>query len=309
MKENNTYHENTGSNNLPNSLRVNPFIVPDNYFNELPSRILFQVKLEEIKGKDTAGFSTPEGYFDTLESQLISNIKIDGLREGEGFQVPQGYFDKLDDQVMAQVKIDQLQDGLTEVPQGYFENLADRIMAKVDQVELPIAKQEDGFAVPEGYFAESEDSIMASIAVEKLKATVGEDGFGVPAGYFNTLENAILDQVNEPKVIQMPAAKKDANQGGGFRKYAWISAVAAACVSIFVAVNTFNADPNNESKENSLALNEIPEEEILNYLSSYSDASDISEFAEYIYEPQDESTTVGSGIDAEDLKEYLNYTL
>lgn len=309
MKEYNTYHENTGSNHLPNSLRVNPFIVPDNYFNELPEKILSQVKLEQLKGEQNTGFTTPEGYFDTLESQLISNIKFDGLREGDNFQVPEGYFVEMEDQLMAQIAIDKFQsEQEQEVPQGYFEGLTDRIMARVQEDEHSLAPMEDGFTVPEGYFAKAEEHMMASIAVEKLKATVEADGFEVPQGYFDQLEDRILDQVNDTKIIQMPAATKDANHGSSKRKYAWLGGVAAASVAIFLTWNSFNQDQPQFSKENSVALNEIPKEEILNYLSSYSDASDISEFAEYIYEPED-SKQIGSGIDDEDLELYLNYTL
>ena len=57
-----------------------------------------------------------------------------------------------------------------------------------------------------------------------------------------------------------------------------------------------------------MTLHQIPEEEIINYLSSYGDPSDLDYYVEYIDQPE-ESIEVGAGIAVEDLENYLNYTL
>lgn len=51
MKENNTYHEGMEANNLPDSLRVNPFDVPEGYFKDLHESLISQVKLESLQKK------------------------------------------------------------------------------------------------------------------------------------------------------------------------------------------------------------------------------------------------------------------
>lgn len=307
MKENNTYFENTGSNNLPNSLRVNPFIVPDNYFDALTEQLQARINLDTISEKQDQGFTIPERYFDNLTSQVISAIKIEHLKEEDAFATPENYFDKLTEQVMAQTSIDALNTALPAVPDGYFDGLSDRILEKVTAAELPVMSKEDGFTVPEGYMEQSEDAIMAHIAVQELKETVSTDGFEVPQGYFESLNARILDRIQEPQVIQMPN-RQPARSTNPFKKYAWFSAATAACVAAIIAVGNYNSDDRNLVTATTTSLEEIPDDEIIRYLSNYSDASDLAEFAEYIYEPKD-SKGIGSEIADEELENYLNYAL
>ncbi len=312
MKENNTYYDNMESNNLPDSLRVNPFIVPDNYFNEQTNRLLFFAKLDRTSKDQRAGFTVPEGYFEQLSEQTLAQAKIDQLHAESGLAVPADYFTDLSDRILAQVQIDQLQEEQFTVPQGYFEDLSQNIMAKVEEEKLRNLVQEPGFSVPEGYFETATDDIFASIAVADLKEQVQTDGFAVPTGYFEGLSTSILDQVHDKKVISMPSAQPQATEGKKVKRIAWIGAAAAACVAAFVGVYTVTNNPEQglsaQATAHAVSLDDIPEEEILNYLSSYSDGSDLGYYAEYIYEPVD-SDGIGSQIDDKELEEYLNYTL
>ncbi len=311
MKENNTYYENLGGNQLPNSLRVNPFIVPENYFEKLAERSLFFAKLDQISDTGKIGLSTPKGFFEEQESQLLGQIKIDQYQSVDSFTVPEQYFDQMSDQILAQVQIDGIKEmEETEVPAGYFENLTDRILNRIEEEELSLEIAEPGFTVPEGYFEDADNQIMASIYTEELKSQVQTEGFEVPAGYFENMSNAILDKVQDKKVIQLPS--RDESKTSDSRKkgkvYAWLTSAAAACVAAVIGVSVYNSDNNQPMQTEKLSLNEIPEDEIINYLSNYSDASDLEYYAEYIYQPE-ESKGVGSGIDEEVLEDYLNYTL
>lgn len=311
MKENNTYYENLGGNQLPNSLRVNPFIVPENYFEKLAERSLFFAKLDQISDTGKIGLSTPKGFFEEQESQLLGQIKIDQYQSVDRFTVPEQYFDQMSDQILAQVQIDGIKEmEETEVPAGYFENLTDRILNRIEEEELSLEIAEPGFTVPEGYFEDADNQIMASIYTEELKSQVQTEGFEVPAGYFENMSNAILDKVQDKKVIQLPS--RDESKTSDSRKkgkvYAWLTSAAAACVAAVIGVSVYNSDNNQPMQTEKLSLNEIPEDEIINYLSNYSDASDLEYYAEYIYQPE-ESKGVGSGIDEEVLEDYLNYTL
>ncbi|WP_156305948.1 hypothetical protein [Sphingobacterium endophyticum] len=311
MKENNTYYENLGDNQLPNSLRVNPFIVPENYFEKLAERSLFFAKLDQISDTGKIGLSTPKGFFEEQESQLLGQIKIDQFQSVDSFTVPEQYFDQMSEQILAQVQIDGIKEmEETEVPAGYFENLTNRILNRIEEEELSLEIAEPGFTVPEGYFEDADNQIMASIYSEELKSHVQTEGFEVPAGYFENMSNAILDKVQDKKVIQLPS--RDESKTSDSRKkgkvYAWLTSAAAACVAAVIGVSVYNSDNNQPMQTEKLSLNEIPEDEIINYLSNYSDASDLEYYAEYIYQPE-ESKGVGSGIDEEVLEDYLNYTL
>lgn len=311
MKENNTYYDNMEGNNLPDSLRVTPFIVPDNYFNEQTNRLLFLAKLDSTSKDQRAGFEVPESYFDELSEQIMSQVKIDQFQQHEGFEVPAGYFADLNDRIMQHVQIDQLQEEQFTVPEGYFTNLSDSIMAKVSEDNLQEQVKESGFEIPDQYFETSTDQIMASIAVDDLKSKVQTDGFSVPMGYFDKLTKSILDEVEDKKVIQMPQPTPTTGRKKS-RPVIWIGAAAAACVAAFVGVSTYNSDPNNVNSAATVAnaqqvsLDEIPEDEIISYLASHSDGTDLAYYAEYIYEPE-ESAAIGSQIDDKDLEEYLNY--
>jgi len=311
MKENNTYYENLGDNKLPNSLRVNPFIVPENYFEKLAERSLFFAKLDQISDTGKIGLSIAKGFFEQQESQLLGQIKIEQYKNAENFKVPDQYFDQLSNQILAQVHIDgvkKLEE--EEVPKGYFDNLTARILNRIEEEELSLEIAEPGFTAPEGYFEQADDQIMASIYTEELKSKVETEGFEVPSGYFEQMSNAILEKVQDKKVILMPS--RDESKTSDSRKrgkvYAWFTSAAAACIAAVIGVSVYNTDNNQPLVTEKMSLNDIPEEEIINYLSNYSDASDLEYYAEYIYQPE-ESKGVGSGIDKEVLEDYLNYKL
>ncbi len=162
MKENNTYHDGKGGFSLPESLRVNPFIVPQGYFDTLSSNIRSQIRVEKLNIRENKGFSVPEGYFEGLQHSILSEVKLTSYKDKSSFEVPEGYFDALEDSIRSQVKLDTLRETTTfSIPEGYFENLHERIRTKIVESEWKEKVTDSGFAVPDGYFAQLTQEISA----------------------------------------------------------------------------------------------------------------------------------------------------
>ena len=87
--------------------KINPFSVPDGYFNTLPEQINSQLFLAELHpGNATGKFTVPDGYFENLSEHIESRISVEKLREelsGNSFTVPEGYFDKLKNRINEQI--------------------------------------------------------------------------------------------------------------------------------------------------------------------------------------------------------------
>jgi len=112
---------------------VNPFAVPDNYFENLKENISARVRIEPILSQNK--FEVPDGYFDTLEERIASATRLDKLREempSDGFNVPADYFDSLSENLQTRIAIEQAIEKGNEftVPEDYFSQLEDTILAK-----------------------------------------------------------------------------------------------------------------------------------------------------------------------------------
>jgi hypothetical protein len=92
--------------NLSRLPKVNPFAVPEQYFDNLSERICASVFVEDLKA-DAGVFEAdvPEGYFESLQDEITAKIMLDALNlpKQEGFAVPQGYFDKINDNILSKV--------------------------------------------------------------------------------------------------------------------------------------------------------------------------------------------------------------
>ena len=92
--------------NLSRLPKVNPFAVPEQYFDDLTERICASVFVEELKA-DAGVFEAdvPEGYFESLQDEITAKITLDALNlpKQEGFAVPQRYFDKINDNILSKV--------------------------------------------------------------------------------------------------------------------------------------------------------------------------------------------------------------
>jgi hypothetical protein len=276
MKENNTYHQHSEGDNLPEYLRVNPFIVPEGYFDHLESKIL-------------------------LHLNPIHNLAI----QKETFQVPEGYFDDLQSRILATAKLEQLTPSIPEgsftVPNQYFETLQDRISSRIAEEKLREEVNTDGFQVATGYMDELTQSIMANISLEQMTGGVTKDGFAVPADYFDKL-SIDLKRAIAPEEKTTPVRRLNNSN--------WVRYVAAACIVAVLGIGTFFGlrQPTDSTMASEATLSNISDDEIMNYLAATSNGDDMVYFTKYIYQP-DDAEGVGKQIDKEDLEEYLNYTL
>ena len=103
MKENNTYDEGMEANNLPDSLRVNPFDVPEGYFKDLHESLISQVKLESLQKKN---LDVPVGYFEKLQQNILSKVSEEKLKDQvktDGFSHPDHYFSSLQNDILIKV--------------------------------------------------------------------------------------------------------------------------------------------------------------------------------------------------------------
>lgn len=134
MKEENTYYDGIDGLNLPGSLRVNPFVVPEDYFSHLTERIAFHVKTEKYRDAAPAAWRVPPGYFEELSDKILVQTKIDQAEKSEAFHVPVAYFDGLSERMQRRVFEEKLKEQVPadgfNVPEGYQEMLRDKILAQ-----------------------------------------------------------------------------------------------------------------------------------------------------------------------------------
>ncbi len=121
----------------------NPFLVPENFFEEQEECIHSAIYADELKLKiPSAGFTVPDGYFEKMQEQILSVIQLEGLRPAnEPLVKSDQFFDEQQSIIAARIKINEftaLGSGFT-VPENYFEGLSDRINKKtgIKEVQKP----------------------------------------------------------------------------------------------------------------------------------------------------------------------------
>ena len=134
MKEKHTYQHSDTPGHLPEGLRVNPYTVPDGYFENLSQQTLRKCR----DGEPAQGsWGVPDGYFEQLTDSITAKIaeqKLKALVSEPGFTVPDGYFEGLGQLLAAEGKLRGKVAGAGfTVPQGYFDTLPDRIGEQTQQ--------------------------------------------------------------------------------------------------------------------------------------------------------------------------------
>lgn len=274
MKEDNTYYDGMDGLNLPGSLRVNPFVVPEHYFDKLSSSVLSQARLDRLSNAEKTGFTVPEFYFSQLTDNIQLHIKMEQHRDAThgGWDIPKGYFNDLSDKILSQTRLEAVaKHEEFDVPMGYFENLSERIQTKIFEVKLKEQAPADGFTIPEDYPAILQDRIIAQ--------TLGK-----------ARQKTIVRRLN-------------------FNK--WIQYVAAACVALVIGIASYNSINNGTQASFSEShLTSIPDDEIINYLSALNDSHDILYIMECIdHDHSHDSDGICTHVKENDIEDYLNYAL
>lgn len=315
MKEKNTYNQELGSNNLPDSLRVNPFLTPKNFFLEQESHILNQIKIDQkiidLAAKENDNL---DNYFDKLEDSIFAKITESELKEkisDTGFTVPENYFSQLEEDIDIQIKQDHLRELVPtldyEVPSDYFSTTEQEIFSKIYQSNIDdIVGKNDGFQVPENYFETSQSEIEAIAKIDSIK----KDFFSVPQAYFDKLNKNILDktiskQESASNIVELP------------RTFHWKKYAAAAAVTLIVGVGAYFGIQNaNNNSTDYLAANtaepnfeNLSDDEIINYLAYVSEGEDLFDLAEFISNDIDDNLQLDTEIEEDKIEDYLNYML
>lgn len=323
MKENNTYNEELGGKNLPDSLRVNPFLVPTNFFEEQEAQIFSQLRFckliksspEDSSAQDAHLDSVPNGYFNTLADNIFAKIAEQDLKDKvatDGFAVPDQYFDALDQDVQTRIAEENLKSIVPtlefEVPEQYFSTAEDQIFSQLAESNLRDQIGKDtGFTVPTHYFEEANAAIQAQVITEKWSAEIGKNDFTVPTGYFDKLSENVLAKTVQPTkeettIISLP------------RRTNWKKYSAAAAIALVVGIGSYWGVQNNTSTSNSLVktevnLDNVSDEEIISYLAQVSEGEDLIHLAEYKSDSNDDNVQLDPEIENKEIEEYLNYML
>jgi len=198
---------------------VNPFYLPEGYFEGLAGEILQLVSNPEISPvlMDASGnpYNIPEDYFEKLPQQLLSRI-----RKGENPEI-----------------LKDAGDNPFKIPNGYFEGLAESILNRVKGEETISAKEELSalspllskldkttlYSIPTGYFDESTAHSIAAIqAVDLLKEELEnisplmsslrtKTTYKIPSRYFEGLPLSVLNKIkgqSSAKIIPVTFVRK-----------------------------------------------------------------------------------------------------
>jgi hypothetical protein len=104
-----------------------------------------------------------------------------------------------------------------------------------------------GFSAPTDYFDNLQDSIQAKLAEESFSK---KSAFKVPENYFDTLENNVLVRISsEEKETKIISFKE--------RIFKMIPIAAAASIILFIGLNSFVFNTNDEITLDSLSNNDI----------------------------------------------------
>lgn len=323
MKENYTHNEELGGKNLPDSLRVNPFLTPTHFFEEQENQILNQIHLHSLirpynDSQDNIATtqSVPNGYFETLTHTIFAKIAEQDLKDkvtDTGFSSPDQYFENLTAAIESRVAEEDIKSLVPEldfeVPDDYFESAENQILAKISENSLrDTIGQDAGFTTPHDYFEKSLDEIEAKITTEKWLIEIGKDHFTVPVGYFDQLNERILSKTNstssqQGQIITLPKRTS-------WKKYA----VAAVALIIGTGAYFGFQETNSEQQTQQFAstevnLENISDEEILNYLVQVSEGQDLIQLTKFASDTKEDNVQLDSDIDNKEIEEYLNYML
>jgi hypothetical protein len=114
-----------------------------------------------------------KNYFSDLESKIIGQVKWMECKDESLFEVPEGYFDSLPDLVLSKIAEDSLKNKVTlegfTIPEQYAAILTEDIFHRISEENLKEKIQSDGLIVPAGYFQTLEQNITTDIAGNRIK--------------------------------------------------------------------------------------------------------------------------------------------
>ncbi|RAK41320.1 UNVERIFIED_ORG: hypothetical protein DFS12_101674 [Chitinophaga ginsengisegetis] len=206
------------------------------------------------------------------------------------FTVPAGYFEHLPAAILLQIQLEDLRSGTTAVPNqpqtvpaGYFEGLPQAILQRIQ--------------------TEEETSSLTSVHAELeaispfLAAIPKQTPFTVPAGYFESL------RASSSPVIPLRVAHRN-------RTATWLKWTVAACLTAFIGSSAILFVINNNNHHNTIErqLEELNDQDIVNYLQTHTDPFDNEAFFASSAETSPVQSQLNEAVPLEAIEKYLQRT-
>lgn len=252
---------------------LNPFRVPDGYFEQFPGQMLSCVKNEEVPGVLLSArqnpYVIPAGYFESLAAIILNRVKAEEAASArEELELLSPLLGKLSKQTPF------------SLPEGYFDELPSNIADGAKAIELV-----------------NEELENLSPVMNNLKSI---NVYEVPAGYFDALPESMLQKAKE----QQPAKVVSMNFGRKWMRYA-----AAAVVTGLIIIGGWmysgvgsgkSADPNEIVKK-------LTDSELQDYVENQTSGIDNASIGEFEIDANDVKDMLADVSD-EELRQYVEQT-
>ncbi|HKH60316.1 MAG TPA: hypothetical protein VKA49_05765 [Flavitalea sp.] len=259
---------------------VNPYKVPQGYFEDLATQILALTKQPStfLTAGVTNPYTIPEGYFERFPEQILAIVKNDDSFEllknkpANPYEVPDGYFENLAETILSRVKA---QDSVS--PKEELESLSP-LLSKLDKA-VP-------FTIPDEYFQHLSGNVMAGMKaidfvneeLENLSPLMdglrNENVYEVPPNYFAEFPAIVLSRAKEQK----PAKVVSMSFGKKVMRYAAAAIVIGIVITAaMLFMNRQSASVTSESivqveekiqSETQNKLKGISDDELLNFMEN-----------------------------------------
>ncbi len=148
------------------------------------------------------------------------------------------------------------------LPDNYFEGLADQILQECPSHPI----NETQFKVPEAYFDTLSDRIINHVEKRALPFDIKNESFKLPDGYFENFPEHVMHRISKDKSSKVRTF---------LSRRVFMYSIAASvllCVSVLV-LRWYSASPATDF------LSSCSEEELLEYVSTYSTEFNADAFA------------------------------
>lgn len=322
MKENEKHTEDLhGSNALPASMHINPFIIPVNFFETQKDEILNQIKIDNSALADFNSNNTlsPQ-YFTELKDNILTQVREIQLKEkvvNDGFDVPANYFNTLAETVQSRIVEDAWKENIAEdgftLPTEYFETLESAITLKIAEDNIKAISTSDGFEIPASYFDSLAQSVKDNIKIDAFANRQAGDNFSIPSGYFDKLEQQIVSRIKQENEAK---EETTAVRTLPSRKLNW-SLYSAAAILLLIGIGTyFSLDTNTTAlpaektfTSRTINLKDVSTNDIVSYLAQVSDDDELIDLTQVIEDKTGEPLLIEPEMKDSDIEEYLNYML
>ncbi len=211
----------------------------------------------------------------------INNPLLKKSLERNPFLVPEDYFSILKDETILKKRISELGNSSLILPAKYHKSLKQDILSKISEIELKTVFPTKNPAVPAGYFEDLQKRILS-------KTT--------------RVDN---DDANESLKETETAVQETTSRRLGIRKLIPYAAAASIAIALFAILDNVRI-PSEKNIDYSAQVEEIPTEEIINYLAYYTEASDLLHLSEQL---NDRSKAITDNIPSQEIEAFLEYSL